>query len=106
MIVPVAFDDGEDVTRQFVASYRQRVGAAPDVTAAMAYDATQVALAALAAATDPLDPASVGEAMHGVAGVASLSGPLAIDRQGRARRPLAVRELAGGTDAYSTRVIP
>jgi len=105
-ITPVALDDGEPITTDFVDRYRQRVGGVPDVTAAMAFDAVQVTMAALAAAENPLDPEAVANAMHGLGDIPSLSGPLAIDRQGHARRPLAIRERFGGTDAFTRRIDP
>jgi ABC-type branched-subunit amino acid transport system substrate-binding protein len=106
VLVPFAADDGSELARAFAAAFRDRTGAAPDAAAAAAYDALQVAVAAHAAASDPVDPRSVGDAMRGIGEVPGLSGPLAIDRQGRPRRAFVVRELFAREDAVSGRVEP
>jgi branched-chain amino acid transport system substrate-binding protein len=88
------------VTQQFNDRYRQKYGKAPELFAAEGYDAVRLIAEALSKrpAGGDRDPAlAVRDYLYTVKGWAGASGTISFDRNGDVTKPMAIKQISGGT---------
>jgi branched-chain amino acid transport system substrate-binding protein len=92
-------DAGTGLAREFVRRYRKRFGEEPDVHAALAYDGARILFAGLRKALE--QGGDLAEALAATNDFACLAGPLSVDANGQAQRPLFI---VGVRDGKATKV--
>lgn len=91
--------------KDFAAKYRDRFGEAPDVQAALAYDSARLLFAAMRQAKSA-DPVRVKEALADLKEFESVTGPVSLDKDHWAQRPVLVLRLEMGQGKIVKRYEP
>jgi branched-chain amino acid transport system substrate-binding protein len=100
-----AVDNPSPELRRFVAAYQARYGHAPDVSAALGYDAARVALAAMERAESLTGPA-IRDALAKTKDFPSVSGTISLDADRNPVKPAVILKIQDGKRVFAAAVTP
>jgi branched-chain amino acid transport system substrate-binding protein len=100
-----AVDNPSPELQRFVAAYQERYGHAPDVSAALGYDAARVALAAMERAESLTGPA-IRDALATTKDFPSVSGTISLDADRNPVKPAVILKIQGGKRVFAAAVTP
>jgi branched-chain amino acid transport system substrate-binding protein len=98
-------DNPEPRIQKFVSEYKAAYGGVPDALAALAYDAANVAIAALKKAPDTSGPA-VKSAIAQTKDYPGIAGTITLDEKRNAVKPAVVLKVGDGKLEYVTTIVP
>jgi branched-chain amino acid transport system substrate-binding protein len=100
-----AVDNPSPELKRFAAAYEKRYGRAPDVSAALGYDAARVALAALERA-DGLTGPAIRDALARTKDFPSVSGNITLDAARNPIKPAVILKIQDGRRQFTAAVTP
>jgi branched-chain amino acid transport system substrate-binding protein len=100
-----AVDNPSPELQRFVAAYQKRYGRAPDVSAALGYDAARVALAAMQRASSLTGPA-IRDALAQTEDFPSVSGRITLDAARNPIKPAVILRIQEGRRQFVAAVTP
>ncbi|HLL04593.1 MAG TPA: ABC transporter substrate-binding protein [Myxococcaceae bacterium] len=100
-----AVDNPSPELQRFVAAYQERYGHAPDVSAALGYDAARVALAAMERAESLTGPA-IRDALAKTKDFPSVSGTISLDADRNPVKPAVILKIQDGKRVFAAAVTP
>ncbi|MEW6541503.1 MAG: ABC transporter substrate-binding protein [Bacillota bacterium] len=98
-------EDPRPVVAEWVAKYTAKYGQTPDALATLAYDATNLLLAAIEKAGSK-DPAAIRDAMAATDGFQAVSGSISFDENGNPIKSAAILQVKDGAQKFVTIVDP
>ncbi|SET89803.1 ABC transporter substrate-binding protein [Stigmatella erecta] len=100
-----AADNPDPVLKVFIEKYQKAYGSIPDTVAALAYDATLVAVDAMKRAPDPSGPA-LRDAIAATKDFPGVAGKITLNAQRDAEKQAVVLKVEGGKTKFVTTVTP